>query len=143
MNLTYTTADVTDITPIYQFCKKLIDTYENLQTIPYDKVLNWVRTKIETNIHEYQCIWLNGQKVGYYHFFQNGEKMELDNFYIFPEFQKQGIGTQVLQKCIEESQRPIFLYVFQRNTGAVALYQRLGFRIVENIENSRYIMLRE
>ena len=79
MNLTYTTADVTDITPIYQFCKKLIDTYENLQTIPYDKVLNWVRTKIETNIHEYQCIWLNGQKVGYYHFFQNGEKMELDN----------------------------------------------------------------
>lgn len=30
MNLTYTTADVTDITPIYQFCKKLIDTYENL-----------------------------------------------------------------------------------------------------------------
>lgn len=69
--------------------------------------------------------------------------MELDNFYIFPEFQKQGIGTQVLQKCIEESQRPIFLYVFQRNTGAVALYQRLGFRIVENIENSRYIMLRE
>ena len=69
--------------------------------------------------------------------------MELDDFYILPQFRGRGIGTAVLEKCIRESSLPIFLYVFTRNTGALNLYQRMGFRIAEQISSTRSIMRRE
>ena len=67
--------------------------------------------------------------------------LEIDDLYIFPEFQNQGIGTAVIRKCCE-SRLPVMLYVFTRNTGAFALYRRLGFRVTETIGNSRCIMVR-
>ena len=69
--------------------------------------------------------------------------MELDDLYIFPEFRSKGIGSVIIQKCIEESDSTIFLYVFAKNVRAIALYEKLGFKIVKNIRDTRYIMERE
>lgn len=33
--------------------KALIDEYENIEAIDYQKVLSWVRNKVETHINEY------------------------------------------------------------------------------------------
>lgn len=142
MDITYKPADNTDIEPIFQLSKALIDAYENRETVDYEKVLSWVRHKLETNIQEYTCILLNEAKVGYYRFHDAAGKMEIDDLYVLPQYQNRGIGTQVLEKCIAETSLPIFLYVFANNRRAVALYQKLGFRITENIKGSRYIMQR-
>ncbi len=40
----------------------------------------------------------------------------------------------------KEKNKDIFLYVFVKNKGAVNLYLRNGYKIVENIHDSRYIM---
>ena len=66
--------------------------------------------------------------------------MELDDLYIFPEYRNQQIGTKVIEKCLSETDLPVYLYVFIKNTKAVALYERLGFRVIETIKDSRYIM---
>ena len=39
-----------DIEPIFKLNKALIDEYENIEIIDYQKVLLWVRNKIETHM---------------------------------------------------------------------------------------------
>ena len=140
MSLNYEVATADDIELIYEFNKHLIDSYEDVQSIPYDKVLNWVHNKIETKINEYQRIIYNGELVGYYRFYQDGDRMELDDLYVFPDYRNQQIGTRVVDKCLSETELPVYLYVFIKNSKAVALYERLGFRVIETIKDTRYIM---
>lgn len=139
--LTYESAAYSDIEQIYRLCKDLIDTYENTDYIDYDKVLKWVHRKIENTIDEYTAVYTAGKKVGYYHFYQNEDgKHELDDLYIFSEYRNQGIGSAVIKKCCSSVNSPVMLYVFVKNKKAVALYQRLGFEIVQTVNHSRYIM---
>ena len=142
MNLTYVPAKESDIEPLFHLSKDLIDRYENISQINYPKVLSWVLNKIKKNINEYNCIFRDSQKVGYYRFHSVDEKMELDDIYVFSPYQNQGIGSEIIRKCIAETGLSIFLYVFIQNTKAVSLYKKLGFRITETIKDSRYTMER-
>ena len=119
----------------------MIDEYEDIQNIDYEKVLKWVYKKIEENIHEYTSIYLDNTLVGYYHFHEDKDKMELDDFYIFSEYQNKGIGSKVLSELIQ-TENTIYLYVFVKNVKAIKLYKRFGFKIVEYVNKTRYIMER-
>ena len=143
MKLSYKPALPEDVDTIFRLNMELIDRYEDVQNIPYDDVLNWVRRKIGKAIHTYTRIYADDVHAGYYRFVSGDGEMELDDLYIFPEFQGREIGTRVIEKCCGETEKPVMLYVFIRNTGAWKLYQRLGFEIRENIQDSRYIMVRE
>ena len=68
---------------------------------------------------------------------------ELDDLYLFPEFQNKGIGSMVIKKCCLAVNEPVMLYVFVRNDRAVTLYKRLGFEIIKTINESRYIMVKQ
>ena len=143
MELSYRIAVRQDAERIFQLNKELIDRYENVQDIPYEEVLNWIQRKVEKNICSYTRIYVDGIHAGFYRFVPNGGQMELDDLYIFPEFQGRGIGSSVIEKCCDETDLPVMLYVFARNTDARKLYQRLGFEIRETVHNSRYIMVKE
>jgi putative acetyltransferase len=49
------------------------------------------------------------------------------HFAIFPEHQRQGIGTALLERARERSPSEIRLFTFQRNTPARAFYEKHGF----------------
>ena len=132
-----------DIETLYAFNKDLIDTYEDRRSIDYEAVLAWVRRKLEKKIDEYVCVTVDGRKAAWYRLSPSEGKMELDDLYVLPEYRRRGIGTMIIEKCCSESDLPIFLYVFSGNTGAVSLYQRLGFRITESVGGTRYIMQRD
>lgn len=141
MNISFKNATNDDIEVIFQLCKRLVDDYENTDEINYEKVLKWIRKKIEGSIHEYTVINFENHKAGYYHFYKNQDgKHEIDDLYVFPEFQNKGIGTEVIKKCCASVNAPVTLYVFIKNKKAVALYKRLGFEVKETINNTRYIM---
>lgn len=141
--ITYEKASVCDIEAIYSLCKGLIDDYENIDSIDYDKVLKWVRRKLESSIDEYTAVFMAGEKAGYFHFYQNEEgEYELDDLYIFPEYRNRGIGTDIIKRCCSVK-APVMLYVFIKNERAVALYKRLGFKIRQTVGGSRYIMRKE
>ncbi len=129
-----------DIEPLFGLCKALIDQYEDTARIDYPAVLGWTRRKLERQISEYRRILWDGQHVGYLHFAPSQGQMELDDFYIFPEFQHRGIGSAVLRLLREETELPIFLYVFLENEGALRLYHRLGFLEVQRVDGTRCIM---
>ena len=94
MKLSYQPAQPGDADVIFRLNKALIDQYENIQDIPYEEVLNWVRRKIEKHIGSYNRIYADGVHAGFYRFVPSKENMELDDLYIFPEFQGKGIGTR-------------------------------------------------
>ena len=141
MNLTYKTSNHSDISKIYELSKNLIDQYEDIESIDYEFVLNWIYKKIEENIHEYTSIYLDDTLVGYYHFYEVKNKMELDDFYILNEYQNKGIGSKVLNDLIQTDKK-IFLYVFKKNIKAIQLYERFDFKIIEHVHKTRVIMER-
>ena len=143
MELLFKPASIDDIEAIYLLCKNLIDKYEDKSVIDYQKVLLWVKNKIEKSISEYQTIYYQGNRAGYVHCFINEDGIyEIDDLYIFDEFQNKTIGTTVIKQICEKCDHDVMLYVFIKNKRAVSLYRRLGFEIVKTINNTRYIMVK-
>lgn len=140
MVLTYMPALPEDAEQVFRLCRQLIDDYENLAAIDYEKVLGWVGRKIRGNIASYTRVMAEGQIVGWYCL--DKSTGELDDLYILEDFRGKGVGTKIIQKCIDECPMPIWLYVFTKNTRAVALYERMGFTIREKVGATRCIMKR-
>lgn len=138
-NASYQPARQADANAIFALSKALVEQYETAE-IDFDRVMQWMRRKIEQSIGEYQRVMVGDRVAGYFHFHQDGDRMELDDLYILPPFQNQGLGTAVVAHCCAATELPVYLYVFIRNEGAVRLYQRMGFRIMETLNSSRYIM---
>ena len=92
---------------------------------------------------DYRKIFCDGCHAGYVATHDEGDRLEIDDLYLAPAFQGKGTGTAVLRQIVsqamQENKTP-YLYVFIRNEGAVRLYRRLGFAVVQEIPNSRYIM---
>ena len=141
MDLTCLPANQSDIDPIFALSRDLIEQYEDPHAIDLPRVLAWVRRKIEENIHEYRRIFCGGVHAGYYRLFTGELGRELDDLYIFPEYQHQGIGTEIIRRCC--AQGPVTLYVFAKNTGALALYRRLGFREIQKAGTTRLILRKD
>ena len=139
MTLAYCPATESDVLAIFEQAKILIDTYEDTAAIEYDNVLAWVKRKIDSCISSYTRVTLAGETCAYYRLCDDGE---LDDLYVLPDFRNQGIGSEILSKCAQESKQPLWLYVFSCNTGAISFYKRFGFSVRETIGTTRLIMAR-
>ena len=142
MDIGYSKATHLDAEPIFLLCKALIDTYEDNSAIDYPKVLQWVENKIQNNINNYTAISLAGKTVGYYRLEKQGDKWELDDFYILPAYRGRGLGSAVLENICANTGGRIFLYVFRKNIRAISLYNRFGFVTVKTVSKTRQIMER-
>lgn len=142
MNLRYEPAQPGDAAVIYSLCRELVEHYEDSTKVDFGKVLPWLERKIRENILLYTRVLLDGKAVAYYRLDISGECTELDDLYVLPEYRCCGIGTQILRKCIESTEKTIFLYVFKENTGAIALYSRMGFTVEQQVGGTRCIMVR-
>jgi GNAT superfamily N-acetyltransferase len=146
MDIIFKNASNADVDKLFELNKKLIGEYETNLNLDFEKVYAWVKEKIENNIESYQCIYFRGTKAGYFYLHRDGEKLELDDLFVFDEFQGRGIGTKVLKyvsSLAKETGKAVFLYVFVKNRRAVDLYLKNGYRITETVGGSRYIMLME
>ena len=140
MILTFVNASESDIPVIFEQAKNLIDAYEDITTIDYGKVLAWVRRKIEAKISEYGCVLADGEACAFWRMCEDGE---LDDLYVLPGFRNRGIGSEILRKCLEDSSKPLWLYVFSQNKRAISFYERHGFSVCRTVGPTRLIMERK
>ncbi len=139
MELAYETARPEDAPIIFGLARELIGTYETDPDLDIGMALDWTWRKIEKRIDEYTRVLCDGAVAGYYRFVPDGERMELDDLYILPAFQNRGVGTAILRRCLAAG-KPVYFYVFTKNTRAVALYEREGFQKTEDVSPTRMIM---
>ena len=138
--LAFLPAQPEDIETIFAQSKALIERYEDITAIDYSRVLQWMRKKIETNIGLYTRVVCDNNTVAYYCLCEDADRMELDDLYVLPAYRGKGIGSRILEKCLSETNKEIYLYVFSQNTGAISLYKRFGFAISEQVSATRLIM---
>jgi putative acetyltransferase len=55
----------------------------------------------------------------------------MEHLYVAPDHQRRGIGTALMEKAKARRPAGFRLWVFQRNAGARAFYERHGFRLIE------------
>lgn len=73
-----------------------------------------------------------------------GEKTKISEFFVDPFFQREGIGTKILNNVIEKS-KEVFLYVLDKNERAIRFYVKMGFKYTgekEEFLNSGFYMLK-
>ena len=128
-----------DVPRLFQLNRELINRYEDLSSIDYDRVLHWVQENIQRQLPYFSRILYDGKIAGYFCLTETEGSWELDSLFLLPSFQRKGIGTWVLRHCQEQCPS-LFLYVFRDNTGAVRLYEKMGFSVTKEVGKTRYIM---
>lgn len=109
---------------------------------PWDE--DWQRNYYQAHfdLGAMQVIQYNGWDVGMLWIQERAEEIYLAGLEILPQFQRRGIGTEVVRGLIERGRRegkPVALQVLKVNREARDLYQRLGFGVTgEN--DTHYIM---
>lgn len=91
-------------------------------------------TNLPTAQHRIICY--NGQAVGRLISAELADELRLANIAILPTHQGLGIGTALIQQVLDTAAKTgcvVRLHVEQHNHRARRLYQRLGFRIIEQL----------
>lgn len=85
---------------------------------------------------EYDVIELEGRTVGRVWIGRAEEEIRLLDIALLPEVQRRGLGAAIVGALIEEARasgKRLRHMVFMLNTNAHRLYERLGFRVIEDI----------
>ncbi|OUQ39380.1 GNAT family N-acetyltransferase [Faecalibacterium sp. An122] len=87
--------------------------------------------------HAFYLIQRQGQVVGFLHLGSRGGPIDwLEELFILPAWQNQGIGTEVIRQA-EEMVRAysdaVHIEAVARNEGAIRLYRRLGYDCLNSI----------
>lgn len=77
--------------------------------------------------HAVRLALVNGKVVG----FVAASPESISQLYIRVGYQRQGIGSMLLEWARNRSSGSLWLYTFARNHGACAFYERSGFVVVE------------
>lgn len=126
--------------------KNIITSYEDLNIIDFDKVIEWEHNKIKSKLQYYFEIYYKNNFVGVVKLRKKEDQetpyLDLDDFYIKQELQGKGIGSAVLKHFINYAKKenlPLRLCVFKKNVCAKAFYEKFGFVMCEELQ-TRIIM---
>lgn len=104
----------------------------------------FLNREVEKLLEHMNIIQVNGCDVGVFtsHLDDNYDCF-IEMFAILPEYQKQGIGTDILNKKLKENKQKgirTYLKAYKGNP-ATRLYQRVGFEVCEESENHCFMQV--
>lgn len=113
--------------------------HPDLRTKPHVQEL--IRKDVQQSIKDTQMIMDGDKTIGMFTacMIDDGEWRYIGEIYLIPEYRGRGIGTSILKNEIDNFDK-IRLQVATTNTGAIKLYESLGFKIVKEVDGQMYIM---
>jgi ribosomal protein S18 acetylase RimI-like enzyme len=142
MNLSYRAALPEDFVFLFNLHKAAMQAYVEDTFGSWDE--EWQERYFRTHFVPalLQVIQIDGRDVGMLNIQERIEEFFIVNLEILPEYQRQGIGTEVIRNLLSAAKRqgkPVALQVLKSNILARHLYQRLGFGVTGENE-THYIM---
>jgi ribosomal-protein-alanine N-acetyltransferase len=119
---------------------------------PWSKEL--FEEELRRPLARYFVVEVEGKVAGYMGYWQAPEEAHIINLAIGPEFRRQGLGAQMIERCVEfagkRGARLATLEVREGNQAAQALYEKCQFRSIairkqyysDNLEDA-IVMIRE
>lgn len=141
MNISYAKASEKDIAEICRLSDDVISRYEDFSAVNREKALGWTHLSISRNIGRFAVILADGHRAGYLLLTPGKGRYEINNLFVLPYFQNQGIGTAVIQQCIRDTGGNLQVYVFTGDISTYSLFEKLGFRPQEVFHRTRYLMV--
>ena len=86
-----------------------------------------------------QIVVSSGQEIGFLRAEEKGGTVSLAQVFIVPEHRGRGIGTALLRDILARG-LPVRLRVLKVNAGARRLYERLGFRLVDDTATHHHML---
>jgi len=82
-------------------------------------------------------ILYDNRPIGTISIIENEDYIEIRQFFLLPEYQRQGIGSYLLKRILDEADISgrITRLAYLKNNPVVSLYKRHGFKISDVIEN--------
>jgi len=136
IKLTYRKATQTDIDYLLRLRKQTMN--EHLINSGMDVSEENHLKRIMYQFDNAKIIYLNAKKIGLLKVSESQNKIEIIQFQIDPKYQQKGIGQIIIKSIIKKSSKkklPVILSVLKVNK-AKRLYERIGFNIIEENENS-------
>ena len=116
----------------------ILDYANNISKAEKNKIINYVNEHVREDINIYKLICVDNNIIGCILTKEYDDGVIIDELYLEDEFRGKGIGTSII-KQLEKDNSIIYLWVYKDNVNAINLYEKLGFKIIENTE-SRYKM---
>ncbi len=116
----------------------ILDYAKDLPKGEIEKITNYVKTTVPTQIDDYKIIIINNKKIGCLLLEKYEDGILLSELYLDKNYRRKGIGTNILNNVLNNNFK-VYLWVYKENTLALNLYKKLGFKIKETTEN-RYFM---
>lgn len=113
-----------------------------------DKALSYnekkkIKNEIVDNIHKlykkYNVIYVDGKLAGSYLILEHLDGKIIDQFYIFEEYRRLGIGKSIINK-IKVNEKKLYAWVNKNNEGGIKFFRSLGFVTFE--DNGRTLILK-
>ena len=131
MNHSLRKANIVDFDILFQINKLAYKPYvEQIWGWDEDWQYNFFKEKLE--IEEIDMIMVNDKPVGFISMDYREDLIFGESIALLPDFQSKGIGSQVIEGLMVESEKlalPLCIQVFKVNTRARKLYERLGFNL--------------
>jgi ribosomal protein S18 acetylase RimI-like enzyme len=103
-------------------------------------------TQIFRTRGEMKAIYLDDNLAGFYWIEEREDTLHLHGLILKTIFQRQGIGTAVLTMLAEKytgKLGKIELGVYQTNSGAIRLYEKMGFQITRSLDDLRFYIMQK
>lgn len=140
----------------YIFESKEVDSLEEARRVSREEVLPWAReAETSKSHHLYRAKDKKNNTVGWLWFemVEEGRTAFLVYIFVEPEFRRQGNASEILKFFEQEAKNlgstEVVLYVFKINTSAIKLYEKSGYKIVDEVssfnatEPTRYKMTKK
>ena len=123
-----------DIDRLIEYKKQTILAFEkDITDEEYNKVMNYIVNDINENLDKCMNIVLDNKIIGMVMLTDKDDGKLLDELYIEEEYRNQGIGTDIIKNILKEN-KIVYLWVYKANEKAISLYNRLGFKVVDETE---------